>query len=211
MKKLAIIGAGDLGYQIAYHAKNDTDLNPVGFFDDFKIKDEYYYNLPVLGKVKDVISSFNAGLFDVLMIGIGYKHLEIRGKLFDEFYGKIPFANIIHSSVYVDSSCKLGSGIFIYPRCTLDMNVIIEDNVLLNVNCVIAHDTVIGKHSFLSPCVNVAGFVNIGKRVNLGINTTIIDNIKVADYVKTGGGAVVITDLKEPGLYVGIPAKFKKI
>ena len=35
MKKLALIGAGDLGQQIAWHAKQDGHYEVVGFFDDY--------------------------------------------------------------------------------------------------------------------------------------------------------------------------------
>ena len=37
MKKLAIIGSGDLANQIAKHAMNDNHYQPVGFFDDFEM------------------------------------------------------------------------------------------------------------------------------------------------------------------------------
>jgi len=210
MKKLAIIGSGDLGQQIAYHALHDGHYEPVGFFDDWLTKGEIKHQLSILGGSFDIESEFKNGTFDCLMIGIGYKHLAKRKELFEQYKDLVPFGTIIHSSSYVDKSVKVGKGVFIYPGCTLDMNVEIGDNVLLNVGCVIAHDSRIGKGSFMSPAVKVAGFVKIGESVNLGIGTCVIDNLTIGDYVKTGGGAVVIEHLNEPGLYVGVPAKFKK-
>lgn len=210
MKRLAIIGFGDLGQQIAYHALTDGHYQPVGFFDDFVEVGTEKNNIPVLGKIEDVFSWFQNEKFDTIIIALGYRHLALKESLFEKFSPTIPFGNVIHSSSYIDPSCSIGNGVFIYPGCTIDMNAVIKDNVAINVGCIIAHDTTIGEHCFLSPGVKVAGFVNVGKKVSLGIGTIVIDNIKICDGVKTGGGAVVIKNIESPGLYVGMPALFKK-
>jgi serine acetyltransferase len=41
------------------------------------------------------------------------------------------------------------------------------------------------------------------------VGSTIIDNITVTDGTKTGGGAVVVENISEPGLYLGVPAKLR--
>jgi sugar O-acyltransferase (sialic acid O-acetyltransferase NeuD family) len=210
MKRLAIIGSGDLGSQIAYHAKDSGLYEPVGYFDDFEKQGISKNGLPILGSTEDVLEVFKKGVFDQLMIGVGYKHLKVRGSLFQKFKGQIPFASILHRSCFIDKSCIIGEGVFIYPGCKLDMNVVVGDNVLLNIGCVIAHDTVIGENSFLGPAVSVAGFVKIEGSVNLGIGTVVVDNVRIGTGIRTGGGAVVIDTLVEPGLYVGVPAKLKK-
>lgn len=207
MKKLGIIGSGDLGQLIAYHTTEGEKYKVTAFFDDFKKKDELIAGIPVVGGTTDVINAFNDGIFEELIVGIGYKHIEFRKEIYETFSPKIPMANIIHSSSYIDPSCKLGSGIFMLPGCVLDRNVEIKDNVLLNTGCVIAHDSVIGSHTFLSPAVNVAGFVRIEECCNIGINSTIIDNVQIISKAQTGGGTVVIKDITESGLYVGNPAR----
>ena len=210
MKKLAIIGSGDLGEQIAWHARNDNQYQVVGFFDDFAEQGIARHGLPVLGKVSDVLTSFKDGLFDELLVAIGYKHFEQRKNIFDTLSGEVPFGKLIHSSSYVDPSAKIGRGVVVYPGCVIDMKVQLEDNVLLNAGVVVAHDTIIGAHSFLSPGVNVAGFVSVGNCVSLGIGTCVVDNLLIADFVRTGAGAVVTESLINPGLYLGVPARYKK-
>ncbi|MCE3280306.1 MAG: hypothetical protein K0S44_2497 [Bacteroidetes bacterium] len=210
MKKLGIIGSGDLGQLIAYHAGTSLKYEVIGFFDDFRQKGEVISGHRIIGGINDVLSSFHDGTIEELMIGIGYKHFELRKQMFVTYSSKIPMATIIHPSSYVDPSCKIGPGVFILPGCVLDRNVEISGNVLLNTGCVIAHDSIIGAHSFLSPAVKIAGFVRIGECCSIGINTTIIDNLIIADEVKTGGGCVVIKSIDRVGLYVGNPAKFIK-
>ena len=210
MRRLAIIGSGDLGEQIAWHAANDNQYQVVGFFDDFAEMGVARHGLPVLGKVADVRTSYANGVFDELLLAIGYKHFEQRMLIFDLLKNEIPFGRLIHSSAYVDDSVKLGRGVIIYPGCVVDMKVHINDNVLLNAGVVVAHDTTIGSHSFVSPGVKLAGFVTVGNCVSLGIGTCVIDNIHLVDFVRTGAGAVVTENLTEPGLYLGIPARYKK-
>lgn len=207
MKRLAIIGSGDLGQLIAHHAVDDRQYELAGFFDDYRVKGEVVGAGPVIGTVDAVMTAFRAGEFDCLMIGVGYNHPDFRKKCFETFHGEIPFATLVHSSCYVDASATVAAGAFLLPGCILDSGVAVAENALLNTGCKVAHDTVIGRHSFLGPGVVLAGFVTIGEGCFIGVGTIVIDNIAVAPRIKTGGGAVVTRDLAEAGLYVGIPAK----
>jgi sugar O-acyltransferase (sialic acid O-acetyltransferase NeuD family) len=211
MKRLAIIGSGDLGQLIAYHASNDRHYAVVGFFDDFEEVGVQKMKVPVIGKTKEVLELFKQDKFDCIMIGIGYKHMAARKSVFELLKGIVPFGKVIHSSAYVDTSSSLGDGVFILPNCTIDKHVVIGDNVLLNTATVIAHDSKVDSHCFLAPAVNVAGKVNIKECCIIGIASTIIDNIIIESNIQTGGGTVVIENLVKSGLYVGVPATLKKI
>ena len=206
MKKLAIIGAGDLGQLIAHHAIESRELALTGFYDDFQAKGAIIGNAKVLGNLAEIEQGFHHQVFDSLIIGIGYKHISLRRSLYDKYQGKIPFANLIHNKAIIDSSAEIGEGNVILAGCILDVQVKVGNNVFFNPACVISHDSEIGSHSFLGPSVNIAGFVSIGKGCFLGIATTIIDHIQVCDFVQTGASSTIIKDIKESGLYLGSPA-----
>lgn len=207
MKTLGIIGAGQLGQQIAHYALSDKHYDAVVFFDDFS--DEKEVNaISVLGKTNAIKAAFQSQQFDELLIGIGYKHLAVRKEMFDRFSEQIPFGTLVHSSTCIDSSASIESGCVIYPGCIIDAKVLICANTILNIGCTIAHDTIVGKHSFLSPRVAVAGFVTIEEQCIIGINSTIIDTITITNNTQLGGGTVVIQSIHTSGLYVGNPAKF---
>lgn len=208
MKRIAIIGSGHLGQQIAYHIHQDTEDKVVAFFDEFQEKGSLVNKIPVIGGNSDALKEFANNSFDEILIAIGYKHIDFKKRIFEELKDKIPFYTFVHSSVYVDSSAKIGQGSVIYPCCVIDQKVEIGENVLLNVSCTIAHDTKIGSNSFLSPSVAIAGFVNVGEQCIVGINSTIIDNINIVPKTQIGGGTVVINDIEKSGLYVGNPARF---
>ena len=207
MKTLAIVGSGNLGQQIAYYAISDNHYSKVVFFDDFTDKVEIN-GFPVLGKSDAIEEEFFKKSFDELLIGIGYKHLKIRKLIFDRFEKKIPFGIIVHSSSWVDKTATVKHGVVIYPRCSIDANVIIESNTILNIGCVVAHDSIVGRHCFLSPRVAMAGFIKVEEMCIIGINATIIDNISIISETQIGGGGVVIKDIENSGLYVGNPIRF---
>lgn len=208
MKRIAIIGSGHLGQQIAYHIHHDSSDKVVAFFDEFQPVNTLIDQIPVIGGNNDVITKYQQNEFDALLIAIGYKHMDSKKELFQNLYGKVPFHTFIHSSCYRDPSAKIGKGSVIYPGCVLDQNVSIEENVLMNISCTVAHDSVIGRHSFLSPSVAIAGFVKVKEQCIIGINSTVIDNITIAAKTQIGGGGVVIKDIETPGLYVGNPVRY---
>jgi sugar O-acyltransferase (sialic acid O-acetyltransferase NeuD family) len=207
MKTLAIIGSGDLGQQIAHYALSDKHYDKVVYFDDFTTQTEIN-GCPVLGKTSEVLYAFEKKQFDELLIGIGYKHLQVRKTLFETFSTRIPFGKIIHSSSWVDATAIVEKGCVIYPGCIIDAKAEIKANTILNIGCSIAHDTTINSHCFLSPRVAIAGFVNIQECCILGINATIIDNLNIVAKTQLGGATVVINSIEKSGLYVGNPAKF---
>jgi len=210
MKRIAIIGSGHLGQQIAHHIHTDTEDVVVGYFDEYQKRGQKVNNIIVLGGNNDVENAYENNTFDEVLIAIGYKHMSVRKELFEQLSPIIPFYTFIHSETYVDFSAKIGKGTIIYPGCIIDQYVTIQENVLINISSSIAHDSIIGRHSFLSPAIAIAGFVNIGEQCVIGINATIIDNISIANKVQIGAGAVVTEKLDKAGLYVGIPAKFIK-
>ena len=207
--RLLIIGSGDLGQLIAHHAIYDNHYDVVGFVDDFVLEGTVINGIPVLGNLGNLDNLYKKKSFDFLMLGIGYKHMEIRKKLYNNLSKIYPFGKVIHSSSYIACNVLIGTGVFVLPGCTIDSGVKIGNNVLLNTAVVIAHDSEIEEHCFISPAVSIAGKTKVCKCCVIGINSTIIDNIIIASNIQIGGGAVVIDNLYKKGLYVGVPAKIK--
>ncbi|WP_140937950.1 acetyltransferase [Sphingobacterium lumbrici] len=208
MRRIAIVGSGHLGQQIAYHIHQDTRDKVVAFFDDFQVKGTLVHGIPVVGGNNAVTAEYSKDAFDAILIGVGYKHMSFRKQIFETLRDTIPFYTFVHSSVYVDESVKIGKGSVIYPGCLLDQHVEIGDNVLMNISGTVAHDSIIGNHCFLSPSMAIAGFVNVDEQCVVGINATVIDNISIVAQTQIGGGTVVIKDIEQSGLYVGNPARF---
>ncbi len=208
MDKLAIIGAGDLGQQIAYHAHRNG-FTIVGYYDDMTTESAIN-GIPVLGPTSQIETDyFQGSKWNSLACGIGYKHFSQREGFFDYLSNKIgiPFATIVDRTCIVDPTARIGTGSILLPGVLIDKDVVIDNNVLVNIGVTISHNTHIKSHSFLAPRSAIAGFSTVGKRCLIGIHSTIIEEIKLADDIRLGAGAVVIEDLGRAGLYVGVPAR----
>ena len=210
MKRLAILGSGDLGNQIVSLAEEIKSHQIVGYYDDFQDKNTSVKGVPILGNSKDLNLDYQEGKFDELIIAIGYKHMKQRASFYETFQNKIPFASLIHPSCVVSTSAKIGRGVIVFQACSIGIQVEIGNNVLLYDGCIISHDSKIDNHTMLSPKVALSGFCKVGKSVNLGVGTTVIDNIEICDHTKSGGGTLFVKNVTNPGLYIGSPAKLLK-
>ncbi len=207
MPKLAIIGGSDLGQQIAAIARAHGEFNVVGFFDDFQRVGSDTVGGPILGSLKDIESQHASGVFDSLLVGIGYKHTDFRRQCFERFSPAIEFPSLVHPAAHLEPSVTLGAGTIVGAGCVFDGGVSVAENCYFNPGCIIAHDTSIGANSFCGPGVTLAGFITVEEDCFLGVGTTVIDNVRISAGTQTGGGTVVTSDITDPGLYVGAPAR----
>lgn len=207
MERIAIAGAGDLGRLIARHIRNSSQNAVAGFFDDTAESDCLPPGPPMLGRLDDIEGQFSEGRFDSILIGIGYRHFGFRRMLCERLQSRIPLTTLVHPSAWIDPESTVSPGSVVLPGSTIDAGVSLGTNVLVNIGTTIAHDSSVAAHSFLAPGVNIAGFVNTGICVFLGIGTSVIDGVSICDNAQTGAGAVVVRDISEPGLYLGVPAK----
>jgi sugar O-acyltransferase (sialic acid O-acetyltransferase NeuD family) len=208
MKRLAIVGAGELGKQILNLVLNDTKYDVYGYFDDFvEVGTTVSLHYKVVGKIKDIFSWHQYHSFDCLILAIGYNHMELRKDIFNKFSSRIPFATFIHSSCIVDPTAKFGTGTILYPGCIIDKNVEIKDNVLVNLGVVVSHDSIICSHCFIAPGVVLSGFVKINEVCFVGTGVVFINNVSICQNNIIGAGTLINRDVTEPGVYVGNPAK----
>lgn len=206
MKRVAFIGSGEMARHIAHYMVEDKQFEVVGYFDDFVEVGTIVNGYPVLGKLDDIEDSFKKGVFDEMINAVGFTRMEYRKETFERFEHTIPFATFIHSSVLLDSTAKIGKGVVIFPFCIIYLDAIVEDNVFIQIRSYVT-DSIVKRHTMISGTVSIAGRAEIGECCNIGISTTVSNDIKVCDFVRTGAGTVVVKDITEPGTYVGVPAR----
>lgn len=208
-KKVAVIGGGDLGQQLAHFLNEDDRFSFVGFFDDFLQVNENGV-LPVLGKTADVKSKYSEKAFDSILIGIGYNHLKLKNDLYEDLKKNVPFETLIHPSAIIDSTAQIKEGCIIYPGCIIDQKVKIEANSLINLGAIVSHDSVIGQSNFLAPGVVVSGFCKTSAKVFIGSGTSIKEKMHITNDVTIGLGSIVTKPILESGVYFGNPLSKKK-
>lgn len=85
------------------------------------------------------------------------------------------------------------------------LGVVIHKNCVIGRNCHISQNVTLG---------GTSGYVDVpilGDNVDIGAGANIIGPIHIGDNVTIGAGAVVITDLPNNCVAVGVPAKVIKI
>jgi sugar O-acyltransferase (sialic acid O-acetyltransferase NeuD family) len=205
--RVLIVGSRDLAVQMARQLARDPATQVVGFLDDFRPSGEMTDWGPVLGGTADAERLVGDGRADAVAVGIGYKHLAVRGRLIETLNGRVPLLAWAHARAVVDPAARLRPGAWVSAGSVVDAEVEIGEGAFLNLSCTVAHDSSVGGNTFLAPGVQVAGFAHVGRGCFLGTGTIVIDNVRVADGVTTGAGAVVTKTITEPGLYVGVPAR----
>jgi sugar O-acyltransferase (sialic acid O-acetyltransferase NeuD family) len=208
IKKVAILGSKDLAISIFMYLQESEKVEVVGFFDDFRsVGESVISDKKIIGKMTDVLTLYESKYFEYLHCGIGYNHLLFRREIWSNFSKKIPFLTYIHPTVFVGPNSKIGDGNFLGPGTVIDHNCYIGPNNFFYPSCTIAHHAIIKGHSFFSPRVSVAGFCNIEDCCFLGINSTLKDNLKIAENTRIGAGTLMLRDSKENSTYVGVPAR----
>jgi acetyltransferase-like isoleucine patch superfamily enzyme len=125
----------------------------------------------------------------------------------------------IGSFCYIKSGTIVGNNVFIDSYVKTSGNCIIGDNCIVRYNATIARQVTLGDGVFISPNVMTIysthervrkGGTVIGSGAFIGTNAVIGPGLMIAPGTVVGSLAFVDKDIEEPGIYVGIPAKFIK-
>ncbi len=142
------------------------------------------------------------------LVGIGYKNLQLRRAIFAELAEmgcQVPA--LLHPTAYVHPSAQLGAGVYVYPQCNVDKNVVLERGVLLNNSAVVSHDSRVGEASFLSPGSILSGYCTVEACVFLGAGTVVANEVVIGEGATVGIGTVVTGNLDSGGCYIGNPVR----
>jgi sugar O-acyltransferase (sialic acid O-acetyltransferase NeuD family) len=208
-EKVAIIGAGGFGREVLdiFEACNNqrNAWNILGFVDDNpQIQGQRIRGYPVLGGIAWFSKPEAKEVKAVVAVGDNTVRKKIAEKAAK--YGA-KFCNIIHPSVIMTPHVKLGKGIIIAAGCIFTNEIQIENHVIINLDVTVGHDTLIENFVNLNPGVHINGTNKIleGAYVGSGVVTT--QKISIGKWSIVGAGAVVVNDIPEKVVAVGVPAK----
>lgn len=205
-QKLLIIGAGSVGKFIAYNLNQFIQsFEVIGFLDDDASKhNTIIAGFPVLGAVEKVQEFSEKGI--AIVWGIAFP--SIKKKLFDQYQNlSFDFPNFIAKDAWVSEAVTFGKGCIIYPGTAINYETVIGDFVVINMNCSLGHNCSIQSFSSLAPGVNLGGNTKIGSCVEMGIGSSTVQGITIDDHAIIGGQAMVVSNISNADVVVGIPAK----
>ena len=203
MKKLLIWGAGDQGLvtlecALAMNAYEQIDFLEIKEKGRRKIINHTVFKESEFDKV--------VKLYDEVIVATGSNDLrEEKIKMLLAF--GIPLATIVHPTALISSSAKIGSGTTILANVIININTKVGIGCIVNNGAIIEHDCMVGNYVNICPKFAMAGHSSIGYKSYLGIGSTVIDDIRIGNRVTVGAGAVVVSNISDNIVAIGVPAK----
>lgn len=204
-KNIAIFGTGGLSKDIYYcilDIFNQFQINPEKkiVFVDTKLTDSpFFLNCPLF-----LENDFDVRNYQVILaIGNPFIRKNIVAKLPKKTF----FPAIIHPSVLLNRTAKIGKGVVILPHTIVSCDVSIGDFTILDRVVQIGHDCSLGDFVHIAPAAVLSGNVKLESMVEIGTTAALKQNITISSESIVGMGAVVLNSVNEKGVYVGVPAQ----
>lgn len=134
------------------------------------------------------------------------KNTDTRRRIFEDWTRKgFRFVSIQHPSAVVGSQVGRGQGVQLFAGAIVQPSARLGDNVIVNTHATVEHDCVIGDHCHIAPGATISGFAQLAFGVHVGTNATIIQRIHIGANSTIAAGAVVVCDVPENSLVIGVP------
>lgn len=117
--------------------------------------------------------------------------------------------NAIHPSAVISPSAVLGEGVAVMAGVAINADSRIGDLAIVNTGAVVDHDCHLGAACHLGPASALAGGVTLGERAFLGVGARAIPGVRIGADTIVGAGGVVVRDLPDAVLAVGVPVQIK--
>jgi UDP-2-acetamido-3-amino-2,3-dideoxy-glucuronate N-acetyltransferase len=125
------------------------------------------------------------------------------------------FSHVCAGAV-IGEDCSLGQNVYVGNRVRIGRNVKIQNNVSVYDNVTLEDDVFCGPSMVFTNVYNPRSHVSrkneyrntlIRKGATLGANCTVVCGVTVGEYAFVGAGAVVIRDVPDFALIVGVPGR----
>lgn len=111
--------------------------------------------------------------------------------------------------VTIQKDCKIGSNVTIV-RGSANENTIIGEGTCMAHGTLIGHGCVIGKNNHFANNVSLGGGVKICDNCFFGSGVVLSAGCIIQNIILVGSGGVLNGTIQKSGVYVGVPAKWKK-
>lgn len=200
--KLLIIGASGHGKVVADIALKMNRWQSISFLDDNENL-KFSLGFGVIGKSNDALRHIND--FDIFVgVGNNATRKKIQERLESEG-ATIP--TLIHPNAVIGEKVDIASGTAIMAGVVINCCTKIGRGCIINTSASIDHDNTIEDYVHISPGSHLAGTVNVGQLTWLGIGSVVSNNVSITNSCIVGAGSLVISDITEAGIYVGVPVK----
>jgi sugar O-acyltransferase (sialic acid O-acetyltransferase NeuD family) len=203
MSKIVLFGAGDIARLAYYYFSHDSEHEVVAFTVDGEYRrSDAFLGLPLVD-FAEVENLYPPDRFE-MFVALSYTRMnQVRAAKYAQAR-ELGYRLV----TYLSSRCSfltdqpIGDNCFILEDNTIQPMVRIGNNVTLWSGNHVGHDAVIEDHCFVASHVVISGYVRVCSYCFIGVNATLRNSITIAPRTLIGGGAVIMTDTIEGGVYV---------
>lgn len=202
MKDIIIMGAGDLGKDVAWLIERinekTSEWNLLGFTEKGEMTE--FQGYPVLG-TDDVIENYK----DVYVV-CALANTAVRERIIDTLPGNAHVATLIDPNAIIHRTAQIGEGSMVFAGAMVGIEAKVGKQCVVLYNAAVNHDVEVGDYTTVYPNATISGRCHVGKYCEIGTGASIIQHVSICDNAKIGVGAAVFTSIKNPGTTVGNPA-----
>lgn len=204
-----IYGDSSFAERVYSYMRLEKDIRVVGFTND----ERFITRSEIQGQKVFPFSFFLEHLKDgcELILAYGYSGMgNLKEKVFRECLDAGCRIGSFFSPQAILFTDRIGDGTIILPGVIIGPGTVIGRCNFFEAACVVSHDSVIGDFNYFSTGAVLGGFSNVGSHCFIGLNSTIKNEVSLADYSLIGAASNVLISTEEDCVYAGNPAKMLK-
>lgn len=203
-QRIVILGGGGFG-TFARDLCAFAGKEPYGILDNFKPKGTSVNGCPVLGPISLVD---DAELRKRCRFVVAIRDFQLRREWAARIKrngGKL--ATLIHPSVVISPSARIGEGVMINAFSFVYANAVVGDLCIIESHCMIGTEITVGDVCMIAPGVHINRQAKVGEDTFIGSCAVFIPNVTVGRNCVIGAGAAVVRDIPDNKVAAGVPAR----
>ncbi len=179
-----------------------------GLLDDQRAKGERTMDVPVLGRIDELPAIMRTTGIEHGIIAVGDNDARMHiAERIKQLATQFHFVTAVHPRATIASDVVLGAGTVVMAGVTVNPSVVVGAHCILNTNCSIDHDRLLGDCVSVAPGANLGGGGSFGNGSAVGMNACVLQKVNIGRHCVIGAGAVVLQDVPDLHVAVGVPAK----
>jgi UDP-perosamine 4-acetyltransferase len=198
-EQVYVIGAGGHAKVVISTLLAAGDNVQAIFDDDPRKWGESLLGIPVAGATSELgrLTSARA----VIAIGDNASRRRLAKR-----FQRVDWVTVVHPSATVHPSVQLGPGTVVFAGTVIQPATVIGAHGIINTGATVDHDCLIEDYAHIAPGAHLGGGVRLGEGGFLGIGSTVSPGVMVGRWTVVGAGGVVVRDLPDDVVAVGVPA-----
>jgi len=115
-------------------------------------------------------------------------------------------ATVVHPRAFVSETGRLEAGVFVGPGAVIHTRAHVREHAIINTGAIVEHECDVGANTHVAPGAVLGGACTVGDDTLIGLGARVLPGVRIGTRCVVGAGAVVIRDVPDGQMVVGVPA-----